>query len=387
MSNIASPGQLLQVINAHVANEVGHYRGMCYAWDVVNEAFEENGQFRQSVFYKILGQDFIAAAFHAAAQADPYAKLYYNDYNLENPGPKQDAAARLVEDVRYTGARIDGVGLQGHFIVGQTPVKDALKAAIARFAALNVDVAFTELDIRHATMPPNGGDLQRQSIDYQNVVLACIESPRCVGITVWDFTDQYSWVPSTFPGQGGATLFDNNLAAKPAYSGVLGALRRAVTVRAGSTPGAMPKPWTPGSQSTITATATAYATVTVTPGASLCNIPGRVTYTATATAYATTTVTVTPAAAACTSTSTSSSLAAMPGAGSGGLTLTVYQTETEVATVTDTIVVTATEEPPTPTGGGLGRFMQCGGSGYSGPTVCAEGLSCSTQNPYYAACN
>lgn len=108
---------------------------------------------------------------------------------------------------------------------------------MAAFAALDVDVAITELDIR-MTLPSTDALLSQQSTDYSNTVAACVETSRCVGITIWDWTDKYSWVPSTFSGQGAACPWDENLAKKPAYTGILTALggtASATTTAAAST--------------------------------------------------------------------------------------------------------------------------------------------------------
>jgi endo-1,4-beta-xylanase len=181
-----------RVIETHIRNVAGHYRGQCYAWDVVNEALEDNGSYRNSPLYRALGRDFIPIAFKAAAAADPNAKLYYNDYNIENPGAKYNAALEIVRNIQASGARIDGVGLQAHFIVGQTPSKENLKTVLAGFSALVGEVTYTELDIRHSRVPSTAAGRTQQSVDYQTVMEACLESPKCIGITVWDFADQVS---------------------------------------------------------------------------------------------------------------------------------------------------------------------------------------------------
>ncbi|KAL8281731.1 hypothetical protein RB597_009439 [Gaeumannomyces tritici] len=211
---------LTRVINTHISNVAGHYAGQCYAWDVVNEALEDNGSFRNSVFYRVLGTDFLPIAFKAAAAADPKAKLYYNDYNIEQAGNKQRQALAIVDIIKRGGARIDGVGLQGHFIVGQTGSRDQLASVLNQFVAKGVDVAYTEVDVRHSSLPTNSQALQRQADDYGSIVSACLAVQRCVGITIWGASDAYSWVPSTFPGQGDATLLDRNLNPKPAYNRV-----------------------------------------------------------------------------------------------------------------------------------------------------------------------
>ena len=100
---------------------------------------------------------------------------------------------------------IDGVGLQSHFIVGEVPT--TLEENMREFTALGVEVAITELDVR-MTLPETAALLEQQKTDYENVIKACQAVSGCVGITVWDFTDKFSWVPGTFAGQGGACPWD-----------------------------------------------------------------------------------------------------------------------------------------------------------------------------------
>ncbi|MEJ3745883.1 endo-1,4-beta-xylanase [Actinomycetes bacterium KLBMP 9797] len=213
--------QLLGVMRNHIANVAGHFRGQVIHWDVVNEAFEENGTRRQSVFQRNIGDSYIAEAFRAARAADPNAKLYYNDYNIEGINAKSDAVYNLVRSFQQQGVPIDGVGMQAHLILGQVP--SSVRQNIQRFADLGIDVALTELDIR-MNLPRDAGKDAQQANDYRTVVNACLAVPRCVGITVWDYTDRYSWIPSVFPGQGAALPYDENLNKKPAYTAIHDAL-------------------------------------------------------------------------------------------------------------------------------------------------------------------
>lgn len=186
-------------------------------------ALNEDGTYRDSVFYRYIGEAYLPIAFATAAAADPSTKLYYNDYNIESAGAKSTGAQRIVKLVQQYGVKIDGVGLQAHFIVGSTPSQSAQAANLAAFANLGVETAYTELDIR-MTLPSTSALLAQQSTDYQNTVAACVANAKCVGVTIWDYTDKYSWVPSTFSGQGAACPWDENLAKKPAYNGILAAL-------------------------------------------------------------------------------------------------------------------------------------------------------------------
>ncbi|VDB83763.1 unnamed protein product [Peniophora sp. CBMAI 1063] len=214
---------LSEVVSNHCGSLVSHYAGKTYSFDVINEPFNDDGTWRADVFYNTMGTDYIPVALEAARAADPDTKLYINDYNIESPGAKATAMVNLVSELKANGTPIDGVGLQGHFIVGSTPSTSSIQSVMQSFADLGVEVAITELDIR-MTLPATDALLAQQKTDYQNVIAACMAVDACVGVTVWDYTDKYSWVPSTFSGQGAACPWDENLATKPAYDGIAAAL-------------------------------------------------------------------------------------------------------------------------------------------------------------------
>jgi endo-1,4-beta-xylanase len=100
--------------------------------------------------------------------------------------------------VRAQGARIDGIGLQGHYVYNATPSVDTLLTILNGFAAMNLDVAFTELDIRMDLSNINDHTTALQAQGYANIMAACRDVERCVGITLWDFADRYSWGKSFF---------------------------------------------------------------------------------------------------------------------------------------------------------------------------------------------
>ncbi|KAJ3514915.1 hypothetical protein NLJ89_g2090 [Agrocybe chaxingu] len=187
-------------------------------WDVVNEAFNEDGTFRETVFYKTIGPSYIDIAFHAARKADPKAKLYINDYNIDGLGPKSTGVINLVKQLKKNKVPIDGIGVQGHLIVGRVPT--TIRENLQAFADLGVDVAITELDIR-MTLPVTPELLEQQKKDYQTVIAACRAVKRCIGVTIWDWTDKYSWVPGVFDGEGAALPWDEDLKKKPAYYGIV----------------------------------------------------------------------------------------------------------------------------------------------------------------------
>ncbi|KAG2732737.1 hypothetical protein G9P44_003727 [Scheffersomyces stipitis] len=216
---------LLNVIYQHVYNEVKHFKGRCFSWNVVNEALNEDGTWRQSLFYNVTGTDYIETAFLAASAADPRAQLYYNDYNIEYPGPKSAAVENMVKWLRSKHVKIDAVGLESHFIVGQAATEAQQQQQMQSYIDLGVQVVVSELDVRFETLPPTEAGLAQQTVDYQASINACIKvGKQCMGISVWDFDDEYSWIPSSFAGQGDADLWYANFTTAPAYTGVVSAL-------------------------------------------------------------------------------------------------------------------------------------------------------------------
>ncbi|KAJ0330108.1 hypothetical protein COL922a_012598 [Colletotrichum nupharicola] len=224
-----TPETLTPVTKAHISNTVAHFAGACYSWDVVNEALADNGTLRDSVFSRTLGQDFIPISFRAAAAADPAARLYYNDFSLEFNSKKTDGAVKIVQDLKAAGVKIDGLGLQAHLEVGKTPSPQTLSKVMSRFTDMRLEVVLTELDIRHGKVPPDDAAVQQQAKDYASVVKTCVDAKGCVGVVVWEFTDKYSWIPSTFQGQGDACLFDKDMNPKPAYDGIKAVLTAGAT--------------------------------------------------------------------------------------------------------------------------------------------------------------
>ncbi|TFK26284.1 glycosyl hydrolase family 10 protein [Coprinopsis marcescibilis] len=216
VNSVNDRNTLTQVITNHINQVAGRYRGRVYAWDVVNEVLEDNGNWRNSVFYRVLGEEFVHLAFRTARTADPDAKLYINDYNLDYAGPKIDNTLALVQRLRTAGTPIDGIGTQAHLVVGRIAAFDS---QLQRLGATGLDVAITELDIR-IPKPVDQAKLQQQQRDYNTVTASCVNLPQCVGITIWGVSDRYSWVDSTFPSDDAPLLWDDSNRRKIAYDGV-----------------------------------------------------------------------------------------------------------------------------------------------------------------------
>lgn len=151
----------------------------------------EDGTYRDSVFLRVIGEAYIPIAFRMALAADPKTKLYYNDYNLEYGNAKTEGAIRIAKLIQSYGLRIDGIGLQAHMTSESTPTQNTptpsrakLTSVLNSLTKLNVDVAYTELDIRMNT-PANQQKLKTNADAFARMVGSCMDVKRCVGITVW----------------------------------------------------------------------------------------------------------------------------------------------------------------------------------------------------------
>jgi endo-1,4-beta-xylanase len=219
--------ELRTEFDRHVRSVAAHFRGRVRAWDVVNEAIDDNGfGLRDSIFRQRLGDRYIADAFRLAREADPGARLFYNDYGGEGLGGKSDAIYELVRSLVAQGVPIDGVGLQMHVRAAAPPDEASVAANMRRLAALGLRVNISEMDVRIRDL---GGatpaNLDRQRSVYRALVAVCVAEPACDGVTFWGFTDAHSWIDQQF-GPDDPLLFDEQYAPKPAFYGVQDALLR-----------------------------------------------------------------------------------------------------------------------------------------------------------------
>ncbi|HEX8021305.1 endo-1,4-beta-xylanase [Mucilaginibacter sp.] len=231
--NVVSKEVLLNRLKEHIQHVVGRYKGRIYAWDVVNEAVSDDStQFlRNSMWYKICGEDFIYKAFQFAHEADPDAQLFYNDYNTERPG-KRERLYKLLKQMIDAKIPINGVGLQAHWSIFE-PSRHELEETIERFASLGLKIQITELDMsvypwekNNRKKEPGERELytkeaaERQSEQYE-MVFQVFRKYRDVitGVTFWNVSDAKSWL-NDFPVRGRKNyplLFDRELQPKPAF--------------------------------------------------------------------------------------------------------------------------------------------------------------------------
>lgn len=210
--------ELIKILKNHIQTLVGRYRGKISAWDVVNEAIDDKtGKYRtDSFWFQKLGADYIKLAFEFARQADPNAKLYYNDYSAEGMNAKSDGIYNLLRDLKKQGVPIDGIGWQMHLENGFRIEPQHFENA-KRLAELGLELSITELDVR-MTLPATAEDFRKQADAYRDVAEFCLAESVCKAILTWGFTDKYSWIPGEFPNMGGALIFDNFYKPKPAFT-------------------------------------------------------------------------------------------------------------------------------------------------------------------------
>lgn len=245
MRRMQSTDSVKTFFNDHIKTVAGHYKGKVFSWDVVNEALNEDGTLRNSIFLQKLGEGYIAEAFRLTQEASPDTELYYNDYNNEQPA-KRAGCIKLIKKIQESGARIDGVGIQGHWHLGKVPLKD-IEESILAYSALGLKVMITELDIEilprnfqgadvsqrlantaESNPYPNGlpDDIQKQlADDYEALFKLFLKhKDKVARVTFWGVNDGDSWL-NNWPIRGRTNyplLFDRNNEPKPAYFKVIG---------------------------------------------------------------------------------------------------------------------------------------------------------------------
>jgi endo-1,4-beta-xylanase len=228
-----SSAQLSAILKDHITRVLRHFGNAVYAYDVVNEAFNDDGTMRSTIWYDQPGIGFarqstkyIEQALIWARAAAPNAKLFYNDYDAETAGsPKSEAIYAMAKDFKAHGVPLDGIGLQMHVDLGfdQPEKVKALSENIHRLGTLGLEVQITELDVRLKSN--DAVSLNTQAKLYGEIVKTCVEQPSCKAIQLWGLTDKYSWIPQIYPGQGWALAFDEQYQRKPAYRAIRDALQ------------------------------------------------------------------------------------------------------------------------------------------------------------------
>jgi endo-1,4-beta-xylanase len=240
----------LENLKQHIETVVKHFDGKVLGWDVVNEAIADEGDkyLRDTPARKAIGDDYVIQAFKFAQAASPNTQLYYNDYNIEQPY-KRAKGLRLIKELKEAGVKLDGVGIQGHWLIDSPSAKE-IDEAISAYAALGVKVMITELDVDVLPRKGAGADIsatEKEGLDpYKNglpddvqkklakrygelfkVLAKHRDSGVLTRVTFWGFYDGSTWLDN-WPVRGRTNhpfLWDRELRPKPALDAVTAALR------------------------------------------------------------------------------------------------------------------------------------------------------------------
>lgn len=230
----------------HISTIVSKYKGRIDSWDVVNEAVEDDGTLRKSVFLNTLGEDYLAKSFEIAAAADPKVDLYYNDYSMTIPA-KREGVIKMVKKIQEKGIKIDGIGMQGHWQLDSPTIEEIEKSIIA-YSSLGVKVTITELDVSVLPSPwgQQGAEVSQKFENtpkmnpYPKTLPDSIQTKlaeryaaifklflkhkeKISRVTFWGVNDSQSWL-NDWPIKGRTNyplLFDTKLTPKKAYYSVL----------------------------------------------------------------------------------------------------------------------------------------------------------------------
>ena len=249
MQNIESKAEMTKHFENHIYKLVSRYKGKINAWDVVNEAFNEDGSMRESVFYKLSGKNYIEKAFKLAYDADPNVDLIYNDYNLYKK-EKRNGVINMVKQMQSKGIKIDGVGVQAHWSLNH-PSLNEIEQIILDISNLGIDVMFTELDISVLPSPWEqvGAEVSQnfsrfegdpkmdpypdklpKSVQnkltkrYKDIFKLFIKhSDKISRVTFWGVMDRHSWL-NDWPIKGRTNyplLFNRKYQTKDAYNAII----------------------------------------------------------------------------------------------------------------------------------------------------------------------
>lgn len=211
-----------QLMKTHIQTIVTHFKNKVTAWDVVNEAFNEDGTLRNSIWLQKLGPGYIEKAFVFAHEADPNALLFYNDYNLEFNRTKRQSALSLLTSLRNRGIKVDGIGLQMH-ISTSYPDPSQIAKAFEDVVASGLKLHLSELDISinpsNRNIEPSESLLRKQANLLAKIVVSYNQIPTQYqyGITFWGISDKNSWIRSFYNREDYPLLYDDNYLPKPCY--------------------------------------------------------------------------------------------------------------------------------------------------------------------------
>jgi endo-1,4-beta-xylanase len=187
------PDDAKAALREHILTVMGRYKTSVHEWDVVNEALDKDGRYRSNPWTEKLGTIYVELAYRYAREANPEAKLIYNEYDADTKGVKRDATANLVLGLKKKGL-IDGVGLQMHRNLADAPSRAELEETMRLYESMGLEVQITEMDVLAGGATSLTDRLDIQAGAYRNAAEACAAVKACTRMTVWGVGDKYSWM-------------------------------------------------------------------------------------------------------------------------------------------------------------------------------------------------
>jgi endo-1,4-beta-xylanase len=208
---------LMGILRRHIEAVVGHFRGRVHEWDVINEPLNNDGSPVEDLWSTVIGPEYIALALRWAHEADPTAKLFINDYNVDWDGPKRAAMLSLAAKLKDEGVPLDGIGMEEHLSLAWAPSQQQLEESMGDYAALGLEVEVTEMDVSTSGFSGTSEEAEAEQAQiFGDAARACRAVAACVRFSVWGVADNVSWLGA----QAAALPFNVNYMPKPAWHAI-----------------------------------------------------------------------------------------------------------------------------------------------------------------------
>ena len=211
-------------LEEHIKTVAGRYKGKVYAWDVINEKYDFDGNHQQSPLFKMLGISYIEKSFKWAHEADPQAKLFVNEFGIDEMNTRSDLTYKLIEDLLSKNIPVHGIGFQMHRALGTDewfpgiPDMDSVRKNFERFAKLGLEIHITEMDV---PIQKGTGSYEEKLVEqakaYKEILEIALSVNAFKALVVWGVTDKINWIDYISGNEDAPLLFDREYKKKPAY--------------------------------------------------------------------------------------------------------------------------------------------------------------------------
>jgi endo-1,4-beta-xylanase len=222
--NKKSPAELKQALKKHIQTVLKHFQetapGQIRFWDLANEIFDDEGLYRKTSIWAAAFQspfELMSSAIQWAKEIDPQIRLFYNDYGIEQSGPKSEAVYQLLKSLQESKMELYGIGFQMHHDLDQRPKQLDMMKVFKRYSQLGIKIHITEYDVAVPDALPKKKAEKTQGQHYGLTAQLCANHSACESFSTWGFWDPDSWLPKIKPGKGRPLVLDERWQKKPAY--------------------------------------------------------------------------------------------------------------------------------------------------------------------------